>query len=93
MSYGHLVIFLRTYLITNNVIQTYYSSSTFGIFYILCHEMLSWILEIWMKYNLAMTIIATLEIYNAQIMLGLHLVLVTLHERFTISIKQDKYNW
>ena len=26
-------------------------------------------------------------------MLGLHLVLVTLHGRFTISIEQDKYNW
>jgi hypothetical protein len=28
-----------------------------------------------------------------QILLGLHIVLVTLHGRFTIRIEQDKYNW
>ena len=45
-----------------------------------------------------MTVIATLLFYSAPIFLvrkekkklGLHLVLVTLHGRFTISIEQDK---
>ena len=51
--------------------------------------MLSWMVETWMKYFSTMTIIAILEICDALVMLGLHLVLVTLHGRFTVSIKED----
>jgi len=43
------------------------------------------------------SIIATVQMYDAQffykewqIMLGKHLVLMTLHDQFTISIEQDK---
>ena len=47
-----------------------------------------------------MTIITTLSIYNAHViskerkrMLSLHIVYVTLHMQFNISIEQDKWNW
>ena len=60
--------------------------------------MLTWMDEIWMKSHLASDGNATLSIYEAQILFtkmsesffGLHLVLVTLHGRFTINVEQDK---
>ena len=58
-------------------------------------------IEIWMRnhllsdnnYNVANSKCQIVLYMECQIMVGLHLVVVTLHRQFTIEIKEDKENW
>lgn len=100
--YGNLHRYCHGWLKLNEtmpIIETKFGNSLSYFLY----EILKWIVDIWMKNNPVNTkwhklqycnsIMSNLCFYKEQPkMIGLHLVLVTLHDQFTMSIEQDNQN-